>query len=76
VYILARLFSNAFKVGAPWIQLHHGTDSSAGVAAVDEAWKQWMLLPADYAREALSDAATRDLMDKVSHRHSVIPKYR
>jgi 2-methylcitrate dehydratase len=38
----------------------------------DEAWKAWMLAPADYGSEALQDADTRRLMEKISFIHGGI----
>lgn len=57
VYIIATLLRKAMEAG---------NDLSSDP---DEAWRQIMLMPVDYGREAIFHPVTRDLMAKISFAH-------
>merc|ERR1719281_2176698 len=54
-FIVSRLLVKAFKQGAG--------------ATMDETWKKLMLSPYDYGKDALYDADTRALMQKITFSH-------
>jgi 2-methylcitrate dehydratase len=54
-FIISRILLKAFKGGVP--------------SAMDDAWKTLMLSPYDYGHEALYDADTRAMMQKITFTH-------
>lgn len=57
LYIMATLLRKAMELG------------EALSSDPEEAWRQTMLMPADYGREAIHHPVTRRLMDKISFAH-------
>ncbi|NNF44563.1 MAG: hypothetical protein HKN62_16250 [Phycisphaerales bacterium] len=62
VYIVSTLLRKAFDVAG---QSGVGTLGGSG----DEMWKRLMLVPADYAPDAIDHPETRRLMEKISFEH-------
>ncbi|MCH2135382.1 MAG: MmgE/PrpD family protein [Phycisphaerales bacterium] len=56
VYIVSTMLRKAIELGAP-----EGEN--------DDWWKQLMLMPADYGRDAIDNAHTRSLMEKIEFEH-------
>ena len=61
VYIIATVLRKALALARD-----HGP---ALLTTVDEGWRRLMLVPDDYRREALFDAGTRGLMEKITFEH-------
>ena len=64
VYIIAKLLRKAYAWSRE--RRRHTPDSNVSAATL---WSELMLLPDDYADEALFDPTTRAIMEKVEFRH-------